>query len=187
MQAKDIKNGNVVVVQNAPVIVENVSVQSPSARGGATLYKFRGRNLVTKNKVDFTMKGTESLDEADFQKRPVNMMYCDATDMHLLDQEDFSQFALNLDDIKEERKYIKEGLAGMFALIYNDECVGLQVPDTVELLVTECDPAVKGNSATSRTKPAKLETGLTISVPEYLKQGETVKIDTRTGDFLSRA
>ena len=107
--------------------------------------------------------------------------------MHLLDQEDFSQMTLNLDDIKEERKYIKEGLEGMFALIYNNECVGLQVPDTVELLVTECDPAVKGNSATSRTKPATLETGLTISVPEYLKQGETVKVDTRTGDFLSRA
>ena len=187
MQAKDIKNGAVVVIQDAPVIVENISVQSPSARGGATLYKFRGRNLMTKNKVDFTLKGTESLDEADFQKRPVNVMYCDATDMHLMDQEDFKQFALKLEDVENERPYIKEGIEGLLAMIYSDECVGLQVPATIELLVTQCDPAVKGNSATSRTKPATLETGLTIQVPEYLKEGETVKVDTRTGDFLSRA
>ena len=75
----------------------------------------------------------------------------------------------------------------MLALIYNEECVGIQVPATVELLVTECDPGVKGNSATSRTKPATLETGLVIQVPEYLKQGETIKVDTRSGDYLSRA
>jgi elongation factor P len=75
----------------------------------------------------------------------------------------------------------------MQALIYNDECVGLQLPTSVELKVTECDPGIKGNSATSRTKPAKLETGLVVQVPEYLSQGEMVKVDTRTGEFLSRA
>ena len=73
------------------------------------------------------------------------------------------------------------------ALIYNDECVGIQLPVAVELEVTECDPAVRGNSATSRTKPATLETGLIVQVPEYLKQGEKIKVDTRNGEFLSRA
>ena len=72
------------------------------------------------------------------------------------------------------------------ALIYNDQCVGIQLPAAVELKITECDPGIKGNSATSRTKPATLETGLVIHVPEYLKQGETIKVDTRTGNFLSR-
>ena len=77
--------------------------------------------------------------------------------------------------------YVTEGLEGMLALIYNDECVGLQLPAAVALEIIECDPGVKGNSATSRTKPAKLETGLVIQVPEYLKQDETIKVDTRTG------
>ena len=72
------------------------------------------------------------------------------------------------------------------ALIYNDECVGLQLPVVVELKVTQCDPGVRDNSATGRTKPATLETGLVVYVPEYLAQGETVKVDTRTGEFLSR-
>ena len=72
-----------------------------------------------------------------------------------------------------ELQYITEDLQGMLALIYNGECVGMQLPTAVDLKITECDPAVKGNSATSRTKPATLETGLVVQVPEYLKQGET--------------
>ena len=75
----------------------------------------------------------------------------------------------------------------MMALIYNGECVGIQIPATVELKITQCDPAVRGNSATSRTKPATLETGYSLQVPEYLKEGEMIKVDTRSGDYLSRA
>jgi elongation factor P len=75
----------------------------------------------------------------------------------------------------------------MLALVYNGQCVGIQLPTAVELTVTECDPAIRGNSATARTKPATLETGLIVQVPEYLKEGERIKVDTRTGEFLSRA
>lgn len=187
MDAKEIKNGSIVVFEETPVIIESIKVQSPSARGAATLYKFRGRNVVTKQKVDITLKGTESLPQADFQRRNVTVMYADADQMHFMDAEDFNQYSLDLKDIEIERQYITENLEGIMALIYNDQCVGIQVPASVELTVTECDPGVKGNSATSRTKPATLETGLTIQVPEYLKQGDKVKIDTRSGEFLSRA
>lgn len=187
MQAKDIKTGTVVVYDGNPVVIEGISVQSPSARGAATLYKFRARNVVTRNKVDITLKGTESLGEADFSRRNVQMMYSDATHLFLMDQEDYQQYELPLEDLEEQLPYITEGLEGMRALIYNDACVGLDVPASVELKITRCDPGVKGNSATSRTKPATLETGLVVQVPEYIKEGETLKIDTRTGEFLSRA
>ncbi|MGI9468764.1 MAG: elongation factor P-like protein EfpL [Rubripirellula sp.] len=187
VQAKDIKTGTVVVHNGNPVIIQGISVHSPSARGAATLYKFKARNVVTGNKVDLTLKGTESLGEADFSRRNVQMMYSDADSMFLMDQEDYQQYELPLEDIQEQLPYITEGLEGMRAMIYNDACVGLEVPASVELLITECDPGVKGNSATSRTKPATLETGLVVQVPEYIKQGETLKIDTRTGEYLSRA
>ena len=187
MQAKEIKTGSVVVYQDMPVIIEKISVQSPSARGASTLYKFRARNVVTKQKLDITLKGTEALQDADFQKRGVDLMYIDASHMHFLDREDFQQYSLELSDIETETTFIKEGLDGILALIYNDQCVGIQLPAAVELEIKECDPSVKGNSATSRSKSAKLETGLEIQVPEYLKQGEVVKVDTRTGEFLSRA
>ena len=187
MQAKEIKNGSVLVFESQPVIIESVSVQSPSARGAATLYKFRARNLISRQKLDITLKGTDILPEADFQRRPVKLMYADANQLHVLDQTDFNQYSLDLADVANERVYITEQLEGMVALIYNDECVGLQLPTAVELTVVQCDPAVRGNSATARTKPATLETGLVVQVPEYLKEGERVKVDTRNGEYLSRA
>ena len=187
MQAKEIKPGAVVVSQGIPVLIQSMQVQTPSARGAATLYKFRGRNLVSKQKIDITLKGSESLDAADFERRPVKLMYSDGQQVHFLDQNDFNQHAIDREIVADEMLYITEELEGMLALIYNDECVGIQLPSAVELNVTECDPGVKGNSATNRTKPATLETGLVVQVPEYLAMGQRIKVDTRTGEFLSRA
>lgn len=187
MLAKEIKTGAVVNYDGAPVIIQQIFVQSPSARGASTLYKFRARNLVTKNKVDITLKGTDFLDEADFERREVKLMYTDNEQAHFLDQADYNQYSINLSDVEEEMQYITDQLEGVLALIYNDDCVGVQVPSTVELNVVECDPQTKGDSATKRTKPAKLETGLVVQVPEYLEQGERIKVDSRSGEFISRA
>ena len=187
MLAKDIKRGAIVNYGDAPCIIESISVQSPSARGASTIYKYRARNLITKQKVDITLKGGESLGEANFEKRLVKYMYADGTHMHFLDQADFNQYSLPTADLEDEAKYLTEDLEEVYALLYNEECVGVQVPQTVALAITQCDPYVKGNSATGRTKLAVLQTGATLQVPEYLEQGERIKIDTRTGEFLSRA
>jgi elongation factor P len=187
MQAKEIKPGAVVVYNDSPVLIEKMNVQSPSARGAATLYKFRGRNLMTKQRVDITLKGGESLGDADFQRRPAKLMYSDATDMHFLDDQDFNQYTLSLEDVGDAKDYITEGLEGLLCLIYNDECVGVQLPTTIEMEITQCDPGARGNSATGRTKPATLATGLIVHVPEFIKEGERIKVDSRSGEFLSRA
>lgn len=187
MQAKEIKPGSVVNYQGAPVMIESMTVQTPSARGASTLYKFRARNLVTRQKIDISLKGGESLEDADFQRRSVKLMYSDATHMHLMDETDYNQYSIALEDVSHELQFVTEALEGMLALIYNDQCVGVQLPTAVALSITQCDPGIKGNSATGRTKPAILETGITVQVPEYLKQGESIKVDTRTGTYLSRA
>lgn len=187
MIAKDIKTGHIVNYHGAPCIIETISVQSPSARGAATFYKYRARNLITKQKVDITLRGGDSLDAADFQRRPVKFMYADPTHLHFLDQTDYNQYSLAREDLEDESNYLTEELEGVQALIYNDECVGIQLPTAVELTVVQCDPGIKGASATARTKPATLDTGLVVQVPEYLAQGERIKVDTRTGQFLSRA
>ncbi len=187
MLAKEIKPGSVVNYNDSPHMIESVTVQSPSARGSATLYKFRARNLLTKQKTDITLKGTDGLDDADFSRREVTFMYADNDAAYFLDSGDYNQYALSRDDVATELQYITEDLQGMLALIYNGQCVGVQLPTAVDLKITQCDPAVKGNSATSRTKPATLETGLTVQVPEYLKEGEAIRVDTRTGEFLARA
>jgi elongation factor P len=187
MLAKDLKPGGIVLHDDAPHIIESVKVQSPSARGGSTLYKFRARNLVTRQKADFTCKGTDNLPEADFQRREVTLMYADAEQVYFLDSGDYNQYSIPSADVAEEMQYVTPDLTGILVLIYNGECVGIQLPAAVELQIVECDPGVKGNSATSRNKPAKLSTGVVVQVPEYLKQGETIKVDTRTGQFLGRA
>lgn len=187
MLAKDMKSGAVVVDNDIPLMIQSVTVQSPSARGAATLYKFRARNLLTKQKVDLTLKGTDNLPEADFRKRIVKLMYKDSEAIHLMDQEDFNQYSMSLEDAGDQLDYLTEELEGTYALIFEDECVGLQLPTTIELNIAQCDPAIRGNSATSRTKPAVMETGLTVQVPEYIKEGERIKVDSRTGEFLSRA
>jgi elongation factor P len=187
MLAKEIKPGTVVNYNDAPHMIESMTVQSPSARGSATLYKFRARNLVTKQKTDITLKGTDGLDDADFTKREVTFMYADNDSAHFLDSGDFNQYSLPRDEVVSELPYITEGLQGMLALVYNGQCVGIQLPTAVDLKITHCDPAVKGNSATARTKPATLETGLIVHVPEYMKETDTVRVDTRSGEFLSRA
>ena len=186
MQAKDLKPGSIVNYDGSPVIIKGVNVQTPSARGATTLYKFRARSLLTKQKTDFTLKGGDWLEEADFERRGVKLMYTDATHTHLLDQRDYNQYSLLRESLVEELNYITEDVEGMLALVYNDECVGIQLPTTVELTVTECEPGVKGDSANSRTKPATLETGFVVQVPEYLSQGQRIKVDTRTGQFVSR-
>jgi elongation factor P len=187
MLAKEVKNGSLVVHNGDPCLIKSIQVQTPSARGAATLYKFRAQNLRKKEKVDITLKGTESLTEADFQKLPAKLMYTDATKAYFMEQETYEQFELLLEDLEYEMNFITEETEGAQALIYNEECIGIQVPLTVEMKVVECDPGVKGNSATSRTKPAKLETGFTVQVPEYLAQDEVIKVDTTTGKFVSRA
>jgi elongation factor P len=186
MLAKEIKPGAVINYNDAPCQITSLMVQTPSARGAATLYKYRARNLVTRQKVDIILKGGESLPEADFERREIKYMYADATDAHFLDQTDYEQYSLPMEDIKTEMQFVTEALDGLLAMIYKDECVGIQIPAAVALKVTQCDPSVKGDSATKRTKPATLETGFVVQVPEYLKQDEVIKVDTRSGEFISR-
>jgi len=187
MLAKEIKPGAIVNHNGAPCLIESVHVQSPSARGAATFYKYRARNLINKQKVDITLRGGESLDPADFSRRAIKYMYADATHLHFLDQENYEQYSLTREEVEQETLYLTEDLEGIQVLIYNDQAVGIQLPVAVELVVTRCDPGIRGNSATGRTKPATLETGLIVQVPEYLNEGERIKVDTRSGEFLSRA
>lgn len=186
MLSKDIKRGCVVNYNGAPCLIESVKVQSPSARGASTFYKYRARNLSTKQKVDITLRGGESLDEADFARRPVKYLYCDPQIYYFMDDDSYEQYECPIEDIEEEIPYLTESIEGVLALIYNDAIIGIQLPAAVELNVTQCDPGIKGASATARTKPATCETGLVVQVPEYLSEGERIKVDTRSGEYLSR-
>ncbi len=184
--AKDFKRRMVVEIDGAPHMIEQIQVQTPSARGAATLYKIKARNLKTRQRVEKTYKGTESLAESSFERRPIQFLYRDPDGFHFMDSVSFDQFSISAEDLEDQALYMTENMEGVEALMVNDEPIAIEIPDTVELPIVETAPGVRGNSATGRTKPATLSTGAVIQVPEHLEPGTIARVDTRTGEYLGR-
>ena len=185
--AKDLKRGMIVDFDDAPCAIEKIEVKSPSARGASTLYKVRARNLKDGNKLDKSFDGNDLVKDADFQRKPVQYLYNDGTDYHFMDEENASQFAFTTEVLGEQINYLVENMPGLSYLIHNDEPIGIQLPPVVESEIVDTSPGIRGSSATGRTKPAKLATGLTVQVPEYLENGERVRVDTSSGEYVGRA
>ena len=185
--AKDFKRRMVVEIDGAPHMIEHIQVQTPSARGAATLYKIKARNLKTKNRVEKTYRGTDALSESSFERRPIQFLYRDPDGFHFMDSADYNQFSLAADDLRDLAPFMTENMEGVQALVVDDEVIAIELPDTVDLPIVETTPGVRGNSATGRTKPATLSTGHVVQVPEHLDEGVTVRVDTRTGEYLGRA
>jgi elongation factor P len=185
--AKDFKKRMVVEIDGAPHMIEHITVQTPSARGAATLYKVKARNLKTKVRVERSYRGTDALNESSFERRPIQFLYRDPDAFHFMDAADFNQFSIAAGDLGDQTPFMTENMEGVESLVVNDEVIAIELPDTVDLTIVETAPGVRGNSATGRTKPATLSTGHVIQVPEHLDQGVVVRVDTRTGEYLGRA
>jgi elongation factor P len=187
MKANEIKKGMVIQVDGKNIVVKQVQVQSPSSRSGSTLYKVRGQDVVSRQKFERSFKGDENVDSVDFMRRAVQYLFRDGDGCTFMNTESYEQYVIPDDSLEEELPYITDGLEGMMALIVNDQVLGIELPGTVVLEITECSPGIKGASASARTKPATLSTGLIVQVPEYLTPGDSIKVNTDSGEFISRA
>lgn len=183
----DLKKGDVVKIDGDPHIVETIKVQTPSARGAVTIYKIRFRNLKTRRKIDQSLHGDDMFEEADFERRPVQFLFGDAAGITFMDLQDYSQFALTKEELEEEWPYLTEGVEGLISISSEGRVLGLEIPTFINLEIVETRPSVKGGSVTARTKPATLSTGLVVQVPEYMAAGEIIRVDTRTGEYVSKA
>ena len=186
MKASEIKRGSVIEVDGAVVYITELQVQTASSRSANTLYKVRGRNVVTRQKFQGSFKGDDQVQPVDLERRAVQLLYRDSDGCTFMDRETYEQFTFDRDALEAELPYLTEGLEGIFAMVVNSEPVGIELPATVTLEIVECAPAMKAASASARNKPATLATGLVVLVPEYLAQGETIKVNTVTGEFMSR-
>lgn len=186
INANDLRRGIVFQLESAPCVVVDVSFQSPTARGGNTLVKTKYRNLITGQVLNTAFKAGDRLDEADFNRRKGQFLYASGDQGVFMDQESYEQYELGGDLYDDIKGYLLEG--GEVTLgVFNDQVVTLEVPQVVELIVTETASAIKNATATAQTKEAVLETGISIQVPGYLETGERVKVDTRECRFVSRA
>lgn len=186
-KASEIKK-NAAIEHNGKVyVVKDISKLTPSGRAGASLYRMRLYEVSTGAKADESFKADEMINTAEFYRKKVMFSYNDGEEYVFMDNEDYTPYSLDKDTISDELLFITEETEGLQVLIVDEKPVGIELPASVDLVITETDPSIKGASASARTKPAVLSTGLTVQVPEYISSGEKIKINTAEQKFTSRA
>ena len=187
MEAINVKRKSLFEYEGAPYVCLDSDISTPTARGGQTLVHLRMRNLLTSAVFDKSFKAQDKFKEPDLELVPVSYLYTDGDGSHFLDQESYETLTLDEGMVGNALDFLIEG-ALLQLHKYNGNPIGLQLPMFVELNVVEAEPAAKGDSSSGGgTKMVKLETGLEIRVPPFIKQGEKVKVTTETGEFSSRA
>jgi len=179
----ELKAGRAVVVDGDPYIITWNQFSKQGRQGGVMATKLK--NLKTGNVIQKTFQGNDKLEPADVGYKKVQYLYGDGNAFTFMDLQSYDQFELSADTIGDAAKYLIEG-AEIDALMFEDNPIGIQLPSTVNLKVIETPPGVKGDTATGGTKFAQLEGGLQVSVPLFINEGDTVKVNTDTGEYMER-
>ena len=173
-------------MENTPYACLDAEVNTPTARGGQTLVRLKMRNLLTGAVFDKTFKAGDKFNEPDLVLVPATYLYSDNDGSHFLDQETYETLTLSGEMLGNALDYLTDGVLIQLHK-YNGNPIGLQLPLQVELEVVHTEPAVRGDTSSgSVTKSARLQTGLEIRVPLFIKEGEKVKVSTETREFAGR-
>ena len=182
----DFKKGLAILVEGQPYLIMEYSVQTPSARGSATLVRIKGRNVITGQVLDMTFKSGEKFEEPDLERRKINFLYADGDAYHFMDEESFEQFHLDREKLQDTTRWLREGVT-LRSIVFQGSVVGIELPQFVDFKIIETGPGGRSDMASGKvTKPATLENGTSIRVPVYLEGGEMVMVDTTTGEFVKR-
>jgi elongation factor P len=186
-KASEIKKNTAVEINGETYVVREIERSVPQGRSGGSIYRMRMYNVVNNNKIDEAFKDSDMLNLADLFRRSVTFSYSDGDEYVFMDSEDYTSYSLSKESIADELLFISEDTQGLQVIMVNDAPVALDLPSTVELVIVETDPSLKGGSATARTKPAVLSTGLTVQVPEHISTGERIKVNVEDRKFTGRA
>jgi len=186
-KASDIKKNTAVEFNNSVYIIKDIERSVPQGRAGGSLYRMRMYDVVSGAKTDETFKDSDMLTLADLIRRNVMFSYLDGDELVFMDSEDYTPYNLNKESIADEVLFIDENTQGLQVVIVDGSPVGVELPASVDLVIVETDPSIKGGSATARTKPAILSTGLTVQVPEHISTGDKIRVNTTEKKFMGRA
>jgi elongation factor P len=186
LEAINIKRKMVFELENEPYVCLDSDISTPTARGGQTLVRLKMRNLLTQAVFDKTFKAQDRFKEPDLVLVPASYLYADADGYNFLDQESFETHTLSEDMVGDAADFLLDGLMLQLRK-FNGNPIGLQLPIFVDLDITYTEPAVRGDTSSGATKIAKLETGLEIKVPLFIKEGEKVRVSTENREFSGRA
>jgi len=183
ISAGDFRNG--VTIELEGNVYQIIEFQHVKPGKGAAFVRTKLKNIKSGGVIEKTFRPTEKCPKAHIDRKDMQYLYSDGELYNFMDVETYDQIALNADVIGDSLKFVKENEMCKIAS-HNGNVFAVEPPLFVELLITECEPGVKGDTATGATKPCTVETGATLNVPLFVNQGDTIKIDTRTGEYLSR-
>ena len=185
MEAITIKRKMYFEFEGAPYHCLEVEVSKPTARGGQTLVRIKMRNLLTRAVFDKTFKAGEKFKEPDLAMVPASYLYSGGDGHNFMDQETFDQPGIPKDIIGESAGFLQEGMECKLTF-YEGKPLDIEMPTSVDLKVIYAEVAVRGDTATGVTKKVKVETGFEVQCPNFVKEGDTIRVDTRTGEYLTR-
>jgi elongation factor P len=180
----DLKKGTIFQLEGTPYRVVEYS-QKVMGRGGS-IVNVRIKSLLDGKVLEKTFKGNEQLDTADVATQNVQYLYSDGSIFYFMDENTFEQFEIPADIVGDGAGYLKEG-DRVQAQLFDGRVISVELAKNVPLLVTYAENVVKGDTTSSVLKDATVETGITIKVPAFIKQGDVIKVDTRTGEYLERS
>ena len=187
IDAINVKRRTLFEHENTPFCCLEAEVNTPTARGGQTLVRLKVRNLLTSAVFEKTFKANDKFREPDMQVVPASYLYSDNDGSHFMDQENYETLTLSKSMLGNALDFLIEG-AVIELQKYNGNPIGLELPMFVELVVAYAEPGARGDSSSGTvTKTVRLETGLEIKVPLFIKEGEKVKVSTEKGEFAGRA
>ena len=185
--ANELKRKMLIEVDGQPYTVIDVLFATPSARGASTMVRTKLRHLITDAVLEKSFKTSEKFQEPDVVLTPASFLYSDEEGFYFMDEGSYEQFSLTAEQLGDDRLYLKDGIS-LQVRKYNDVPISMQLPPFVELAVVSTESGIRGDTASGgSTKPAKLETGLQVRVPLFIKEGEVVRVSTQTGEFVGRA
>lgn len=184
-QTTDFRNGLKIEIDGKPYIVVSFAHTNPGK--GSAFVKAKIKNLETGQVLERTLKsGVDTVDKPDMQEKEMEYTYSDMDGYNFMDQETFESIHLTHDQVGDAKNYLQESIR-VFILYFNERPISIELPNFVNLKVAETDPGLKGDTAAGGTKKAIMETGLQVNVPLFITEGELLKVDTRTGDYVERA
>ena len=184
ISAGDFRNGITLEIEGN--VVQILEFQHVKPGKGAAFVRTKLKNIISGGVIEKTFRPTEKFPAARIDRVEMQYLYSDGDLWHFMNTETYDQIALNSDDIGDSLKFVKENDM-VKVCSHNGKVFAVEPPMFVELAIIDTEPGFKGDTATGATKPATVETGAVVYVPLFIEQGEVIKIDTRTGEYLSRA
>jgi elongation factor P len=183
IKAGAVDKGMCLLMKNAPYLVTEREFVNPGK--GSAFVRLKLKSLTTGQTLQETIKTNDNVEEANVADRNAQFMYADATDYHFMDTENYEQFPVSREGMEDKQYYLQEGHT-YYITEWEGKPINIKIPYKIVLTVKEAHEALKGDTVTGATKPVVLETGLTIRVPIFIKQGEKVMINTESNEYVER-